>query len=868
MDFFCIFLELFCSLGQRRLWSAVGLALRDFSAPAAFFQLESTNGKMSFFGASAAFNSTFALSNTLTDIYENNVNDWKYGSNTAWWASNSLSNYNKAADQIYGSNTASWTSNTLSNYALSNGQSNWNWASNTAKWCCNTLSNYALIRFQSNWFYASNTASWTSNYVIENESNWNYGSNTAAWASNDVAMRNSNLDYGSNTSRWLSNMVMARSSNWDYASNTARWASNEIGMRDSNWDYASNTAKWASNEIGIRDSNWDYASNTGRWASNEIGMRDSNWDYASNAARWASNEIGLRDSNLDYGSNTARWASNTAQWASNYVGVRDSNWDFGSNTARWASNEIGMRDSNWDFGSNTARWASNEVGMRDSNWDFGSNTARWASNEIGMRDSNLDYGSNTARWASNTAQWASNYVGGRDSNWDYGSNAAQWSSNYVGLRDSNWDYGSNTARWASNYVMTLSNDRVNWVNVNADPPTTGNPVGSYGSMTYNLLNSNVSYIDYTGVARVVVNNLYLSNTARWGSNAAMWSSNEIGKRDSNWDYASNVARWASNTAAYGSNAVRWASNTAAYASNNMSTTVADPTYWNTRGTDMWTTSYVSVGTSNNYSGFDVRMDSYFSDSVVFGKYTAAPDNRVVINDPMTLTIIDGNGIDFMSSFALNNSYFERGVYSSFSGLEVAVDNSTKTAVGWMSIDMMTHSGGSLAASPPGGTNLKSIPDATLRAAMFFWPDNNGRITMWGYTAGSYRFELGVDSAAKPGSGTWAVTSDERVKEDIVLADLDLCYDNVKKIPLKHFKWKYEHFDDEQIYDRRKLGWIAQDVEKVFKKAVRTNPNHPTVPNCKSLDADQVYACMYGTIQKLQEMCEAMQARIDALEARV
>jgi hypothetical protein len=98
------------------------------------------------------------------------------------------------------SNTAAWASNSLSNYALSNGQSNWNFASNTALWTSNALSN--LIACCSN---SSNTAAWASNnfsnissskccewlsntlsnYALSNgQSNWNFSSNTASWTSN------------------------------------------------------------------------------------------------------------------------------------------------------------------------------------------------------------------------------------------------------------------------------------------------------------------------------------------------------------------------------------------------------------------------------------------------------------------------------------------------------------------------------------------------------------------------------------------------------------------------------------------------------------------------------------------------------------
>ena len=168
---------------------------------------------------------------------------------------------------------------------------------------------------------------------------------------------------------------------------------------------------------------------------------------------------------------------------------------------------------------------------------------------------------------------------------------------------------------------------------------------------------------------------------------------------------------------------------------------------------------------------------------------------------------------------------------------------------------------------------------------------------------SYQLQLSTDSAGKPSTNTWTIVSDERIKEDIELADLDLCYEAIKTIPLKRYKWRDDVYSEEQVTDRRKLGWIAQDVETVFPKAVSIHefkynqvyetvtvpevleelddegnvikeavPKHTqqgkliseeTIPDCKDLNADQIYAAMYGAIQKLIIKFEAFEERLDA-----
>jgi len=180
--------------------------------------------------------------------------------------------------------------------------------------------------------------------------------------------------------------------------------------------------------------------------------------------------------------------------------------------------------------------------------------------------------------------------------------------------------------------------------------------------------------------------------------------------------------------------------------------------------------------------------------------------------------------------------------------------------------------------------------------------NGGNVGI-GLANPTYQLQLSTDSAGKPSTNTWTIVSDERIKEDIELADLDLCYEAIKTIPLKRYKWRDDVYSEEQVTDRRKLGWIAQDVETVFPKAVSIHefkynqvyetvtvpevleelddegnvikeavPKHTqqgkliseeTIPDCKDLNADQIYAAMYGAIQKLIIKFEAFEERLDA-----
>ena len=176
-------------------------------------------------------------------------------------------------------------------------------------------------------------------------------------------------------------------------------------------------------------------------------------------------------------------------------------------------------------------------------------------------------------------------------------------------------------------------------------------------------------------------------------------------------------------------------------------------------------------------------------------------------------------------------------------------------------------------------------------------------------------QVNTDSAGKPGlGGLWTVVSDERIKTDVELADLDRCYEIVKTIPLKYFGWAEGVYTEEQVKDRHGLGWIAQDVQKVFPKAVNTVPftkkidtggveeyeettdeqvldkkgvpvmvdNQPqfvtttktrpvikeeVIEDCLDLNSGQIIAALYGAVQKLQSIVEDLTTRLEKLEGK-
>jgi hypothetical protein len=133
----------------------------------------------------------------------------------------------------------------------------------------------------------------------------------------------------------------------------------------------------------------------------------------------------------------------------------------------------------------------------------------------------------------------------------------------------------------------------------------------------------------------------------------------------------------------------------------------------------------------------------------------------------------------------------------------------------------------------------------------------------GVTNPGFLLTLSSDSAAKPSSTLWTVSSDERLKTNITNANLDICYENVKNIPLKRYTWKDSVYTNEEVNDRSKLGWIAQDIEGYIPKAVQKQNMHG-YEDCRSLNADQLIASLYGAVQKLMEKCEKHEEILDII----
>jgi hypothetical protein len=132
---------------------------------------------------------------------------------------------------------------------------------------------------------------------------------------------------------------------------------------------------------------------------------------------------------------------------------------------------------------------------------------------------------------------------------------------------------------------------------------------------------------------------------------------------------------------------------------------------------------------------------------------------------------------------------------------------------------------------------------------------------------TYQLFLSGDRAGKLTTTTWNTYSDERIKEDIVNADLYQCYSTIDCLNLKYFKWNSNFVSPDLYSDSHNLGFIAQEVKQYFPKSVDIVSNS-IASDFHILNTDQIYKAHLGATKQLIAMVKAQQAELNELRSTV
>ena len=117
-----------------------------------------------------------------------------------------------------------------------------------------------------------------------------------------------------------------------------------------------------------------------------------------------------------------------------------------------------------------------------------------------------------------------------------------------------------------------------------------------------------------------------------------------------------------------------------------------------------------------------------------------------------------------------------------------------------------------------------------------------------------------------GSPLWSTVSDRRIKENIEKASYDKCFENINNLELYRFSYIKELNNINK--DLKQLGYIAQEVQGIFPKAVSTQEfynDNMSISDMLSIDVTQINYSLYGTVKKLIEMYNDIEKQISILE---
>ena len=118
-----------------------------------------------------------------------------------------------------------------------------------------------------------------------------------------------------------------------------------------------------------------------------------------------------------------------------------------------------------------------------------------------------------------------------------------------------------------------------------------------------------------------------------------------------------------------------------------------------------------------------------------------------------------------------------------------------------------------------------------------------------------------------GLTTWSIASDRRIKENIVKASYEKCLENVKNIELYNFNFKDNYVITN---DRHQLGFIAQEVQQVYPKAVEVGKMmknmEEKIEGLLTLNTTQIDYTLYGAVKGLIQKLENIKIKIERIKS--
>jgi hypothetical protein len=142
-------------------------------------------------------------------------------------------------------------------------------------------------------------------------------------------------------------------------------------------------------------------------------------------------------------------------------------------------------------------------------------------------------------------------------------------------------------------------------------------------------------------------------------------------------------------------------------------------------------------------------------------------------------------------------------------------------------------------------------------------DASGNVGI-GATNPGYQLELSTDSAGKPSTSTWTITSDATVKENIVNVSSTDSLTLINNLQLKEYNLCLEFREQAKLEDRKYLGFLAQDVETYLPCCVTEKTVSKTVDGVveesqlKQLNLHDINLHLVNAVKELTQRLELLE----------
>jgi len=137
------------------------------------------------------------------------------------------------------------------------------------------------------------------------------------------------------------------------------------------------------------------------------------------------------------------------------------------------------------------------------------------------------------------------------------------------------------------------------------------------------------------------------------------------------------------------------------------------------------------------------------------------------------------------------------------------------------------------------------------------------------TIGAHNYNLTAWTTLYIANPSFTYPSDETIKENIVTANNELCYENIKRVRLVRYNYKEDGPAGELgKVDKSRLGVIAQEFQAIYPKSVSEIDDATTGKKYLTVDTQQLYYTLIGAVQQQQLLIEQQQKQIEEQKAQI